>query len=137
MGSRLIEFPVDVLGRVGRNVLVLDQTGFRQNDRGGADGGHQLARGMHLLDQVDDFRRVAEHPGACAAGQDQGVQLVRMELVQHGVRGDGHVMGADHLVRLHAGQLHVKVQAAQDVQRSHEFDFFKSGGGEDGGFFHG
>ena len=26
VGSRLIECPVDVLGRVGRNVLVLDQT---------------------------------------------------------------------------------------------------------------
>ena len=50
---------------------------------------------------------------------------------------DGHVMGADYLVRLHAGQLHVKVQAAQDVQRSHELDFFKSGGGENGNFFHG
>jgi len=60
-----------------------------------------------------------------------------MELVQHGVRGDGYFMGADHLVGLDAGKHYVHVQAPQDVQRSHEFDFFKSGGGKYGDFFHG
>lgn len=84
---------------------------------------------------MDDFRRVAEYPGARAAGQDQGVQLVSMEFIQHGVRADGYFMGADHLVGLDAGKHYVHVQAPQDVQRSHEFDFFKSGGGKYGDFF--
>ena len=70
MGAGFVEFPVNVLGRVGRDVPVLHQARFGQHDGGGADGGHQLARFMHFFDQMDDFRRVAEYPGARAAWQD-------------------------------------------------------------------
>lgn len=67
-GACFVEFPVNVLGRVGRDVLVLHQACFGQNDGGGADSGYQLARFMHFFDQMDDFRRVAEYPGTRAAG---------------------------------------------------------------------
>ena len=86
------------MGGVGGNFPVLDQSGFCQNDGSGADGGHQLARFMHFFYQMNDFRRIPKNPGARPAGQDQSIQLVGMELIQHGVRGDGYVVGADHLV---------------------------------------
>ena len=42
MSAGFVEFPVNVLGRVGRDVPVPDQARFGQHDGGGADGQQHL-----------------------------------------------------------------------------------------------